>query len=212
MSASARVLNPYIHTIVTVLFLLASLSPLRAAQVVAADPANAPPDAGDLRAFQLVSPGSGWVLIGAGLYWTDSGGQQWRQLTPPVSGAIAMRAVSFPEPRFGWLVTSSPTQTGATAFQLIQTTNGGQSWQTAALALPDDVTNLAGEVFLQFLDPRTGWLVVKQDTSGLFSFGTLFRTTDGGRTWQRLGLPAGGPSGHNGPKISGGTGVWSVVA
>src|SRR4029079_5495227 len=29
--------------------------------------------------------------------------------------------------------------------------------------------------------------------SSLFSRGTLFRTTDGGQTWQRLPLPAGGP-------------------
>jgi hypothetical protein len=133
------------------------------------------------------------VVIGNSLYWTDTSGLEWRRLSPPVSGASEIRAVWFADAKLGWIVSGRSLDRGSPDFQLIHTGDGGQTWQSSALVLPDDIAALAGDVYLQFLDERTGWLVVKQNTSSLFSLGTLFRTTDGGRSWRQFALPAGGP-------------------
>jgi hypothetical protein len=44
---------------------------------------------------------------------------------------------------------------------------------------------------MDWLDENTGWVSVKCRTGSNFSVGMLFRTSDGGRTWERLSLPLG---------------------
>jgi photosystem II stability/assembly factor-like uncharacterized protein len=70
---------------------------------------------------------------------------------------------------------------------LLTTTDGGQTWQAAPLALfaPGETAALAGEVFLNFRDTASGWMVVKQATGSAFDLRTAFRTDDGGATWTR---------------------------
>ena len=185
--------RPAVRLAASLLILLGSLAGLGAASKTSQAIPFALPAASGLRAFQVVSVGSGWVLIGGSLYWTSTAGREWRQLSPPIAGADEIRAIWFADGSVGWMLAGGPPGTGAATFELIRTSDGGQTWQPMSLALPADVASLAGEMYIQFLDAQTGWLVVKQATSSLFSLGTLFRTTDGGQTWQRLPLPAGGP-------------------
>src|SRR5207244_6625337 len=114
-----------------------------------------------LQSFQLVTPISGWVLLGQHLYWTDNGetGGQWAEITPSNLGTDLIRAVTFSDPLRGWLITTSPADTGLPSYHLARTTDAGHTWQTALvdLFLPGDASGLAGAVFLQFLDARTGW-------------------------------------------------------
>ncbi|MEP7355701.1 MAG: glycoside hydrolase domain-containing protein [Anaerolineales bacterium] len=163
------------------------------ASPAAGAPLAALPPAAGLRGFQLVAPNTGWVLIGAGLYWTADDGQVWQKLPVPLTPGDTIRTVWFTDARTGWLVSSGTAETGAPGFQLWRTADSGQTWQSDSLNLPPEVVALAGDTFLQFLDAQTGWLVVKQATSSLFSLGTLFTTADGGHTWQQIPLPAGGP-------------------
>jgi photosystem II stability/assembly factor-like uncharacterized protein len=150
---------------------------------------------GDLLAFQLVAPGSGWALMGQQLFWTNDGGPTWRDITPPALGGAEIRAASFADTQHGWVVATAPAANGGLSYTLARTADGGQTWQTAPLALfaAGDVARVAGAVFLQFIDTNTGWLIVKQATSMAFDLGTLFRTDDGGGHWARLSLPEGEP-------------------
>jgi len=150
---------------------------------------------GDLLAFQLVAAGSGWALMGQQLFWTNDGGANWRDLTPPALSGAEIRATSFADTQHGWVVATAPTANGSLSYTLARTADGGQTWQTAPLALfaAGDVAGVAGAVFLQFIDTNTGWLVVKQATSSNFNVGTLFKTVDGGRHWTQLSLPTGAP-------------------
>src|SRR5439155_17283403 len=129
---------------------------------------------GDLGGFQLVAPGgggAGWALLGQQLFWTDDGGGQWRDITPPALGVASIRAASFSDPRHGWVVTTVLAATGSLNYALARTADGGQTWQAAPLALfaAIDAAGMAGEVYLQFIHPATGWLVVKQATSSNFN-------------------------------------------
>jgi photosystem II stability/assembly factor-like uncharacterized protein len=186
-------LNHGVQFIIGGLILLASASPLNAARLASAEPDA--PDTASLQAFQLVTPVSGWVLMGQHLYWTANGGGGWAQITPSNMGTDLIRAVTFSNPQRGWLITTSPADTGLPSYHLARTSDAGHTWQTALLNLfaSGDASALAGAVFLQFLDARTGWLVVKRATSSNFSLGALFTTTDGGDTWARLSIPIGAP-------------------
>jgi len=150
---------------------------------------------GDLLAFQLVAPGVGWALLGQQLFWTASGGSQWREITPLSLGGGEIRAANFADGAHGWVISTAMNAAGELDYQLARTADGGQTWQGAPLALftPGDAASMAGAVFLQFIDAHTGWLVVKQVTSPNFSLGTLFKTGDGGDHWTRLSLPTGAP-------------------
>ncbi|MCA1554499.1 MAG: hypothetical protein LC737_08985, partial [Chloroflexi bacterium] len=142
-----------------------------------------------LYAFHLLTAETGWLWMEQQLYWSDDGGQRWREITPPSNGM--MRAVFFLDVQHGWVMSSDVDDTPT--YTLARTLDGGRTWQTQSLTL--DVLNAApsSTIYLHFVDAQTGWLVLKHTTSSAFNEGTLFKTTDGGRTWTRLTIPVGEP-------------------
>jgi photosystem II stability/assembly factor-like uncharacterized protein len=170
-----------------------------AASAGAAPPSSEPAaqPAAELRAYQAVSAQAGWVWIGESLFWTDDAGRRWREITPPVPGlaAGAVAAAAFADASSGWVVATHTDHAGVPLFSLARTTDGGRSWQTTHPDFfePGEQAALAGALHLEFVDAGTGWLVVRQATSSLFSRGTLFGTRDGGQTWTRLAMPNGSP-------------------
>ncbi len=168
-----------------------------AARTVAAQAPQ--PDGRGLRAFHLVSTDAGWVLVDQHLYWTQTGtqtgGQTWKDITPPGLGQSAIRAVFFLDTQRGWLVSTESDAAGVSTTMVAHTSDGGVTWRLTAPALfkPGDVRALVSAAYLTFIDDQTGWLVVKQASSSNFSLGVLFRTDDGGATWRELAMPIGEP-------------------
>ena len=129
------------------------------------------------------------------LYRTANAGEDWEDITPPDLGASAIAAVHFLDPLRGWSVLLSADPDGSPLYWLARTADAGRTWRTTGLALfaPGEVAALAEAAYLRFLDSQTGWLVVKRAASSNFDLGTLFRTEDGGDTWQRAAIPIGDP-------------------
>ncbi|PWH12120.1 MAG: hypothetical protein DDG60_15070 [Anaerolineae bacterium] len=95
-------------------------------------------------------------------YYTEDGGVSWL-----LRGSVPRGTVyTFVNANTGW------TWAGRTLFY---TTDGAATW----MALP--VSFLAQEVgtWLNFIDPRNGWLITVDDRSRV----RLYRTTDAGSTW-----------------------------
>jgi hypothetical protein len=95
----------------------------------------------------------------------------------------------------GWLLLNNTDEAGFSTFAVARTLDGGHTWQTIPLPLfqPGDPNSLVEAAYLHFIDPHTGWLVIKRATSPNFSVGALFKTSDGGQTWTQLTLPIGEP-------------------
>lgn len=143
-----------------------------------------------LHEMQLITANQGWVWVGQQLFWTDTGGDRWANITPPAIAAI--KGVFFLDAAYGWVMSTTDHDR---KLYLSHTTNGGQTWQTIPLTAfntaDDPLTT--GPVYFDFIDPQTGWLVVKLATGLNFSQGLLFKTEDSGATWTQLPIPLGEP-------------------
>ena len=147
----------------------------------------------DLLEFQLISANQGWLAINNRLYWTDDHGGSWKNITPPDLNQRLINTVSFIDINNGWIILNN--QTDPFSFAIERTIDNGTTWQAMPLDLfkTGDVNSPSDTIYMQWLDMQTGWLVVKEATSSNFSSGSLFKTTNGGKTWAKLSIPIGEP-------------------
>jgi len=162
-------------------------------------------DSGDiLRRFKLMSPGSGWVTTGppeyggvsTHLYWTDDGGQNWRQLIPWDIPVGRLWQIFFVDRLHGWVLTTEALEPQENApFYLLSTEDGGKHWRKLQLERSSfdlfdkgNIRYFPSQMF--FSDSKHGWILWHWQLP-LFWRDTLLGTSDGGRTWMRLDDPAG---------------------
>ncbi len=172
------------------------------------------PGAGDplanYEAIEFVSLRQGWIVVGRvnslQVARTSDGGKEWSSVTLPASlfprgwqGAD----VSFINRYDGWVVVQPYTPPGRQARSVVlYTTDGGVRWTVATAAAP--VSSVI------FSSATSGWGLGLGATS-------LYRTTDGGRSWQPVTLPrpAGTATGAwislTLPEIAGGRAVLLAV-
>lgn len=152
---------------------------------------------------------AGKRLVAAGvrghILWSDNAGQAWQQATVPVS--VDLVGLSFPTPDAGWAVGHGGV--------VLHTADGGRTWQrqlagldAARIALkayeaqpPKDPQLLPG-IQAQLQEPRGEPFLDTyfwNDRSGFVvgTFGSLFRTDDGGKTWQPWADRIDNPTGLN---------------
>lgn len=143
--------------------------------------------------------GSRIVAVGlrGNILFSDDQGGTWTQADVPVSTDLV--AVSFPSQHKGWVVGHGGV--------VLHSTDGGASWQkqldgfeASRLAVAYYEQQAASSPDLQVFLEREKMLVVEGETQpflDLFfvddqlgyvvgTFNRIFRTTDGGRTWQPL--------------------------
>ena len=142
--------------------------------------------------FQLVSEGKGWVLLGQQLYWTEENGSTWQDITPPLAGAQIMD-VFFLDDQNAWAVLNP---NDGSRFTLATTSDGGRSWNAAPYDFSElsQMPSVVTEVYMGWHDTLNGWLVFKFAGGSNFSVGVLYRTEDGGITWQAHDIPLGEPA------------------
>ncbi len=160
---------------------------LQATASASASPHRAP--SFPVRAAQLVRGNTGWVLTAGALSMTSNGGQTWTAVTPPGVPAGAIMGVYFQNTKNGWVVSSSASNRAQLVISA--TTDGGSSWSTSPAGRPDPGFADTDSAHVDFVDKQHGWVVVT--LPGSLSIGVLLHTTDGGRTWQQLPMPTGGP-------------------
>lgn len=142
--------------------------------------------------FQLLSQTEGWIGYGDRLHWTSDSGSSWREITPQSAGQQQILGTVFLNTRQGWSVTRSYTGLQDGSLSVLRTEDGGFTWE--AYPIPDLSPSEISEVekvYLDFVDPNTGWITLKLQSSSNFSLGRLFATRDGGRTWEERTTPLG---------------------
>jgi photosystem II stability/assembly factor-like uncharacterized protein len=101
---------------------------------------------------------------------SNDGGQTWRKVALP-SRRSRLQAVDFLDSRTGYVLT--------TGFRLWRTTNGGRKWKDVPAIGTSEALSVS------FSTSDSGYLSVAGTADTLFGgSGLVFRTTDGGRSWQ----------------------------
>jgi photosystem II stability/assembly factor-like uncharacterized protein len=148
-------------------------------------------DLGPIVGAQLLDAGNGWALTSDSLRWRGPE-ERWRTTSPRAAAGMDLLSAFFLDRRAGWLVAADlPRDGGPTELTAFRTTDGGVTWDASSMGQvsvqqSEDGT---GPLYLSFVDARHGWLLVNTRLPGQSAeqeTGTLFRTTDGGRGWQRL--------------------------
>ncbi len=103
----------------------------------------------------------------------------------PSASSFQIDQISMSDATTGWARTTSPH------YLIVHTSDGGQSWQAVTPPYPDGISAALPPAFTA-LNGSVAWVAIseKQEPDGTIP-GVVFRTSDGGQTWQPASLPMG---------------------
>lgn len=126
----------------------------------------------------------GWALAAEGdsgrIIYTADGGQSWTIQRHDNKSVNFLAAIDFVDLQHGWAIGRGVDF--STDPVVIMTRNGGASWEKV-YKFPFDGTS-PSEGNISFADTLNGWLFSSGFIEGGLA-GIIFRTTDGGRNWNR---------------------------
>lgn len=116
----------------------------------------------------------GYLLAGNQILVTEDGGASWRpaarfQASTFSGAAPDLYSVRFTSKRRGWVVGSLSRGDSVVDSLVLQTTDGGGSWNRQRVPVKDEL------IHLDFDGDNRGWIVGAQ--------GRILHTRDGGETW-----------------------------
>lgn len=120
------------------------------------------------------------------LWKTEDGGYNWHLVSENDSPSMSINDMTFPDSLHGWIVGNSHPGYPENSPVILRTEDGGRHWEPLSFPaeyfpnLPFAIDTLLYEV--TFLDSLTGFVG---------SIGSIFRTTDGGTTWDSTHVPRG---------------------
>jgi photosystem II stability/assembly factor-like uncharacterized protein len=121
---------------------------------------------------------------------TRDGGLTWTEANPPepMTSGVSPRPFMigfFLDPNHAWVRNSHSTR-------VWRTNDGGQTWDSSEL--PDIEFFHPSEIFpdtIFFTDSQHGWLIFYLESGMSHQYVNLYRTADGGATWEELVDPTG---------------------
>jgi photosystem II stability/assembly factor-like uncharacterized protein len=150
--------------------------------------------------FKLLNPSTGWVSTGNRLLFTTDNGAHWKDISPSNPNQDRYSDVFFLDADTGWVLLSGHPREGECgvgdrsesdwAFHVASTVDGGKTWNETHIKMPSCDLGSFGPSLndngnLTFADKHHGWLILEHESGSAFSFGSLFATSDGGRTWHK---------------------------
>lgn len=103
---------------------------------------------------------------------------RWRDATPPGQGAIA--AAGWSGESHAWVLRDE-----GRGMAVWRSADAGLSWsRVGTLDTPE-----GGSLAMSFAGTDDGWVIARETSTRNFSFGRLYRTSNGGATWQALPRP-----------------------
>jgi photosystem II stability/assembly factor-like uncharacterized protein len=144
--------------------------------------------------IEMFTQTAGWGIGGEAaplnhILRTQDGAGSWTDVTPPESapnpGDADKRVVAFFLDTAAAWATYAPQGTGIPAAPFIwYTTDGGASW-TAGPPLSSS-GEFYSPTFLYFVDAHTGWFVVQVGAGMSHEYTEIFKTQDGGVSWDKI--------------------------
>ena len=152
----------------------------------------------DVHDIDFLTENTGWLSSDDGLLRTDDGGKTWRQATNLKD--ITVTHVQFVNPNDGWIYGyNGPNKDGNRNYYFLRTTNAWRTWTSIKTPEP----NIFGSLAFFFISPKQGWLLIGSQPGAGSQGKTIYKTLDGGESWNKIasasippkksdGLPIGG--------------------
>jgi hypothetical protein len=148
---------------------------------------------GRITAIEALSTDYRHVLVASasgGVFKSLNGGITWDPIFDNSGGAGSIGAVAMfePDPNIIWVGTGAAANRNSSGWGdgIYKTTDGGQSWQHLGL----ESTHHIAEIALHPTDPDIAYAASPGHLWGYSGERGLFKTTDGGATWTKLGTGA----------------------
>ncbi len=139
--------------------------------------------------IQMFTPTEGWALSGQTVLTSVNAGLTWHEASPPEAipdGTGAVPCAAFLDRKTAWVIYTIDGQIDPAA-SVWHTADGGLTWTPSA---PLDHQVYGDKLWAEFavLDEGTIWMMVRGMYAGAGSHfnHNLFRSLDGGLTWQFL--------------------------
>jgi len=131
----------------------------------------------------------GWAATARGLSATQDGGASWSKVSPAGVLPDQIRGVHLAG-ETGWIVVATGNTKHPLA--LYRTADRGATWTVTTLSAPRDV-DVAAPATVEPVDDMHLFIGLRlQPSRWSLTRGLLLRTSDGGTTWAKTSLPAGG--------------------
>lgn len=164
-------------------------------------PQPTPPPGVNLVAIgDFLDASTGWVAYGGQDYpplpyvyvwYTHDGGTTWQfsAIDSSVSPeAFSPMFIDFADDQHGWLMFYLGAGMMHQYAAIFATRDGGATWTDILDPYSDGGIQSFAKTGMVFVDSQTGWLA--RDGHGVDPIPHIFRTSDGGGTWERIDLPA----------------------
>ena len=125
------------------------------------------------------------------IWYTTDGGQSWKYSaldTSEFQETFMPSDMVFVDGQHGWFLAHVGAGMNHDYVAIISTSDGGQSWKVILDPFQDGGIQSCPKHAMLYADTQTGWLT--QDCIGPQAPPALFKTTDGGTTWQPIEMPA----------------------
>jgi photosystem II stability/assembly factor-like uncharacterized protein len=153
-------------------------------------------DAFSITQIQMIDQRFGWGIAAADdqnehLLTTQDGGQTWKDITPPAPVSVApdhpLHLIAyFLDARNAWVIYDPANEALAVPPPIWHSQDGGRTWQASQPIPPEQMTELSSPLYLYFVDPQVGWLMLGHGAAAGSAPVSIYQTRDGGRNWQRI--------------------------
>ncbi|MEZ5308955.1 MAG: hypothetical protein R2684_17555, partial [Pyrinomonadaceae bacterium] len=138
-----------------------------------------------IKGIEVLTRGSGLAWTSDTLFRTDDDGESWREVSFSSFHGRSIVDVKFLEGHLGWIVAN---ESDLDRLMLLKTEDGGVTWTESMLILPSMArAEVSPEtVSLDMIDEWNGFLKVVLPSSSNFDRRAVYRTSDGGNTWEEF--------------------------
>lgn len=131
--------------------------------------------------IHMATSETGWAVTPRLVAWTNDGGLQWRNVSPPgypSNNPSGGYSTYFLGKRYAWY--GFLRAAGKVIVEI--TTNSGRTWRQSRLS----VNPLQYALDFDFVNPQRGWIFMQPSGANEGDLSHIVATTDGGMKWRRL--------------------------